>query len=306
MSEKFKSISVIIVNYNTGKYVLECIHSLQLQKNIKLEVIVVDNASQDNSVDLIAKEFGSKIKLIQSEENIGFGRANNLAARLAKGEFLLILNPDTTIQSPLALFNLINFLEDHPKMGMAGPAVEEPRKGKYVLPRFRYPSSRHLKYTKTFKNLPGTIAWILGACMLVRRKLYQEISGFDPDYFLYGEDADICLRVRQKGYEIGYCADVHVTHVSGASEIGADSLEKWLRKRRGVFLFITKHFDRRDAIRFAKISILKSEFSMIWLELKDFLRSNQAGLLDKRHRLEATIIVANELIAHYEDSKMVY
>lgn len=297
MSKKSKTLSVVIVNYNTGKYVLECIHSLRLQKNIELEVIVVDNASLDDSVELISEEFGNEIKLIKSQENIGFGRANNLAASKATGDFLLILNPDTTIQDSLALFNLINFLEGHPEMGIVGPLVEEPRKGKNVLPRYTYPCSRYLKYTHTFKDLPGAIAWILGACMLIRRELFEEISGFDPDYFLYGEDADICLRVRQHGYEIGYFDDVSVHHVSGASEIGSNSFDKWLRKKRGVYLFVAKHFDRRDAERCAKSLIIKSKCYIGALELKRFfVKSNTVEYTEKKNRFYATLLAAQELI----------
>ena len=303
MSGQVKNLSVIIVNYNTGRYVLECIDSLLLQEDVNLEIIVVDNASRDNSVDLITEKFGSEVKLIRSPKNVGFGQANNLAASVAKSEFLLVLNPDTTIPDTKALFNLIVFLETHPKVGMVGPVIEEPRKGKRVLPRLTYPSSRHLKYTQTFKKLPGSIAWILGACMLFRRELYQSISGFDPDYFLYGEDADICLRVRKKGYEIGYCEDVLIKHVSAASEIGADSFDKWLRKRRGVFLFITKHFDRRDAIHFSKISILKSRCYLIGLKIKALLGVEATDLLEQKHRLDATVVVAQEVLANYKSSQ---
>lgn len=297
MQQAIKSLSVLIVNYNSGVYAVDCIRSLLQQQSLALEVIVVDNASQDNSIALLNEAFGKKITLIKSKENLGFGRANNLAASKATGEYLLLLNPDTIISGPHDLSELIQFLEVHPEAGMVGPAIEEPRKGKDVLPRYRYPASRKLKYTNTFKNLPGEIAWILGACMLIKRGFYEEIAGFDPDYFLYGEDADICLRIRQHGYQIGYCDSVKIMHVSGASEIGADSLDKWLRKKRGIFLFWKKHFDSRDALRLAKRAVLKSSVYLFFIKLLGvFLQKNSQELLDKKSRLKATQIAAQELI----------
>jgi len=297
MQQAIKSLSVLIVNYNSGAYAVDCIRSLLQQQSLALEVIVVDNASQDNSIALLNEAFGKKLTLIKSKENLGFGRANNLAASKATGEYLLLLNPDTIISGPHDLSELIQFLEVHPEAGMVGPAIEEPRKGKDVLPRYRYPASRKLKYTNTFKNLPGEIAWILGACMLIKRGFYEEIAGFDPDYFLYGEDADICLRIRQHGYQIGYCDSVKIMHVSGASEIGADSLDKWLRKKRGIFLFWKKHFDSRDALRLAKRAVLKSSVYLFFIKLLGvFLQKNSQELLDKKSRLKATQIAAQELI----------
>lgn len=289
-------LSIVIVNYNSGSYALDCIRSLQGQTGIIFEIILVDNASQDNSVELLRDELGSSIQLIESKENLGFGRANNLAASYAKGEFLLLLNPDTVVADTNALRLMVDALGNSPRVGMLGPAIEEPRKNKQVFPRYSYPSSGHLKYTKKFKHLPGKIAWLLGACLLFKRSVFNEIGGFDPDYFLYGEDADIGLKIRQAGYEIAYMDTVRITHVSGASEIGANTLDKWLRKKRGLFLFCAKHFDKRDALRLANRSILKSRFYLAVMYASAWAhKKSDASFLDKKHRLQATITAAEEL-----------
>jgi len=289
-------LSVIIVNYNSGAYALNCIRSLQKQEWIDFEIIVIDNASQDHSVMLLKEQLGHSIQLIESPENLGFGRANNLAAGKAVGEFLLLLNPDTVITDPHALKTMVDTLRNSPKVGMLGPAIEEPRKNKQVLPRYRYPSSSHLKYTNKFKQLPGRIAWLLGACLLIKRSVFNQINGFDPDYFLYGEDADIGLRVRLAGYEIGYCEAVKITHVAGVSEFGANTLDKWLRKKRGLFLFCAKHFHQKDALHLANMSIIKSKLYLVSLYLTGFFRNKKSDVyLDKKHRLQATIIAAKEL-----------
>lgn len=290
-------LSVIIVNYNSGTYALDCIKSLFKQIGICLEIIVIDNASKDNSVLLLKEHFGESILLIESTENLGFARANNLAASKACGDFLLILNPDTVIEDFAALKKMVCKLEANPQIGLLGPLIDEPRKNKQVFPRYRYPSSRYLKHTDKFKNLPGKIAWILGACMLLKRTVYEEIKGFDPDYFLYGEDADICLRLRLVGYEIGYHDSVKIIHVSGASELGEPTLDKWLRKKRGVFLFCIKHFDTRDTLTMAKLNIVKSRLYLFALYFKSlFSNKSNASFIDKKHRLQATVFVANEAI----------
>lgn len=289
-------LSIVIVNYNSGRYALDCIRSLQKQEGIIFEIIVIDNASQDNSVEILREQLGAGVRLIESKENLGFGRANNLAASHAKGEFLLLLNPDTVIADSNALKLMVDTLKTRPQVGMLGPAIEEPRKNKQVFPRYSYPSSGHLKYTNKFKQLPGKIAWLLGACLLFKRSVFNEIGGFDPDYFLYGEDADIGLRIRQAGYEIAYIDTVKITHVSGASEIGASTLDKWLRKKRGLFLFCAKHFDKRDTLHLANRSILKSKFYLAVMCASAWMhKKSDVSYLDKKHRLQATIIAAEEL-----------
>jgi N-acetylglucosaminyl-diphospho-decaprenol L-rhamnosyltransferase len=300
---KAKFVSVLTVNYNSCSYAKACIESLLKQVNVKLEIIVVDNASADDSVMVLKKAFSQKITLIESKENLGFGRANNLAASKAKGEFLLLLNPDTEIQDPLALSKMLNFLSENPKLGMVGPAIYEPRKGKYVAPRLSYPSFKRIKFKSKFESLPGKIAWLLGACLLLKRDVYEEIAGFDPDYFLYGEDADIGLRLRQRGYEIGYYEPVVINHVSGASELGADSLDKWLRKKRGVFLFFSKHYEHSDVLKIAKMAIIKSKFYLTLMKFSGLFGGKyNVDFIDKKHRLQATITAAIEAINSLESS----
>ncbi|MDI1308272.1 MAG: glycosyltransferase family 2 protein [Methylotenera sp.] len=293
-----KQLSIIIVNFNTGLYTVDCIDSLFKQEDINFEIIVVDNASQDNSLVLLRENFADRITLIESKENLGFGRANNLAANQARGEYLLLLNPDTAIENRNALKMMFEQLKNNAEIGLLGPAIDEPRKNKQVLPRYSYPSSRYLKHTEKFKNLPGEIAWLLGACMLIKRSLFEEIKGFDPDYFLYGEDADICLKVRIAGYAIEYYDSVKITHIAGVSEFNANSLDKWLRKKRGVFLFCAKHYDPRDVLRIAKKTIFKSNMYLGALFITSCLRRvDDVAFLDKKHRLQASIIAAKEIIS---------
>jgi GT2 family glycosyltransferase len=121
---------------------------------------------------------------------------------------------------------------------------------------------------------------------------------------LYGEDVDICLRLRFAGYEIAYTDDVRIMHISGASEIGADTLGKWLRKRRGIYLFYVKHYNARDVLHIARKAILKSKCYLLVLRLKTLFSDKSAPVfLDKKHRLQATILVAEETIAALNNIK---
>lgn len=289
-------VSVIIVNYNSGSYTLACVDSLLQQCEVRLEVIVVDNASPDNSIELLKAHLPKSVHLIQSETNLGFGKANNLAAKSAQGDYVLVLNPDTQIENTHTIKNLIYRLNGKPEVGLLAPAVNEPRKHKTVLPRFSYPASKQLRKTTKLNSLPGKIAWVLGACMLMKRDMFKLIGGFDEDFFLYGEDVDICLRVRLAGYEIDYASDIAIIHVAGASEIGAPSLEKWLRKRRGIFMFYKKHYAVEDQRAIAKRLIFRSRCYLVALQIKMKLMRGSAKDIDKLARLRASIIAAQELL----------
>ncbi len=293
-------VSVIIVNYNSGAYAAVCITALLKQDNVRLEVLVVDNHSADNSVSLLKSTFDNQIILIESATNLGFGRANNLAAKQASGDYLLLLNPDTDITNPNAINKLVAFLIDNPSYGLVGPAIIEARrkradKNNFVPPRLTYPAQGQLSNTQLFAGLPGEIAWLLGACLLFKRDIFDAINGFDADYFLYGEDADIGLRLRQHGYAIGYCPAVEITHVAGASEISSASYDKWLRKKRGLYLFFTKHYPANDVINIARAEIRKCQLYLLALKIKSIFYAAQKSA-ERKNRLLATIDAAKEAL----------
>ncbi len=293
----FPSVSVLIVNYNSGKYAINCIKSLMKQLKVRLQIIVVDNASLDDSL-LLLNEYQDLITLIPNNQNVGFGQANNLAARYATGDYLLILNPDTEMEDSLCIFNLVNALHSKDCIGLVAPLINEPSKAKIVRPKYRYPSESRLRSKHAFYGLPGKIAWVLGACMLMKTSVYKKIEGFDPDYFLYGEDIDICLRIRKHGLEIYYDDHIQVNHISGASEIGAKNLDKWLRKRRGLFLFYKKHYEINDLVRICNQEILKCTIYKLIYSFTFLIGSKnyRSRIIDKTDRCNATITVAKETI----------
>ncbi len=284
-------ISVIIVNYNTSELVRRCVRSLIDQQGIGIQIIVVDNASADDSVASLQAEFGDRITLIPSDTNLGFGRANNLGAESARGRFFYLLNPDTHFEDQDALSQFLAYMEAHPECGLAGSLVWEPRKNRHAEPVYRYPGQKEIRHAEVLQNLPGTIAWVLGASMMIPREVWAKINGFDPDFFLYGEDADICLRIRQAGYEIHQFRDVTVYHASQASEKTAPPLQTRLRKKRGFFMFCRKHYHVEDTGRIARRALRRNRLYIFGLRLQGFFG---VDVEEKLQRRRATLIAAQE------------
>jgi GT2 family glycosyltransferase len=232
-------LSVIIVNYNVKELLENCINSvLASSKNVSTEIIVVDNNSYDGSLDYIRKKFAGekRVKLIENRTNLGFSRANNLGARVAKGKYILILNPDTVLQED-TLKRALDFYESKPDSGVVGCKLVLPN-GKLDLACRRsfptpsvavyrmlglskiFPRSKAFgKYNLTYldENQTNEVDSVCGAFMLIRRDLYEKLGGFDETYFMYGEDLDLCYRIRKLGLKVYYFPGTSAIHFKGSS-----------------------------------------------------------------------------------------
>lgn len=229
-------ISVIIVNYNVKDYLLQCLRSLNASVgSATTEVIVVDNDSHDGSVEELQPLFPS-VRWIALDENIGFGRANNVGLEHASGRYVLYLNPDTIIGAD-TLSVMCKFLDEHPKTGIAGCKVLNPdgsfqvacRRGLptpwvsfcklFGLQRL-FPSSKLFAgYNLTYLPVDATYAVdaLIGAFMVGRTELMRSLGGFDPAFFMYGEDIDLCYRVQQAGFDVTYVHTTSIVHYKGES-----------------------------------------------------------------------------------------
>ncbi len=229
-------ISVIIVNYNVKDYLLQCLRSLNASVgSVTTEVIVVDNDSHDGSVEELQPLFPS-VRWIALDENIGFGRANNVGLEHASGRYVLYLNPDTIIGAD-TLSVMCKFLDEHPKTGIAGCKVLNPdgsfqvacRRGLptpwvsfcklFGLQRL-FPSSKLFAgYNLTYLPVDATYAVdaLIGAFMVGRTELMRSLGGFDPAFFMYGEDIDLCYRVQQAGFDVTYVHTTSIVHYKGES-----------------------------------------------------------------------------------------
>lgn len=260
-------ISVIIVNYNVKDYLLQCLRSLDASVgDVHTEVIVVDNNSHDGSVAELQPLFPA-VQWIALDENIGFGRANNIGLERARGRYVLYLNPDTIVGSD-TLSVMRQFLDEHPQTGVAGCKVLNPdgsfqvacRRGlptpwvsfcKLFGLQSLFPSSKLFAgYNLTYLPIDATypVDALIGAFMMGRAELLRALGGFDPAFFMYGEDIDLCYRVQQAGYEVTYVHTTSIVHYKGEStkrssinevRVFYDAMEIFARKHFGgsrVFL----------------------------------------------------------------------
>jgi N-acetylglucosaminyl-diphospho-decaprenol L-rhamnosyltransferase len=235
-------ITVIIVNYNSGPHLAECLSSLDVGlAGSNWEVVVVDNASTDNSEAVAGKresrsESGRKrVRLVRLPTNTGFAAAANLGARNGAANLLLFINPDCLV-APGFLDPLLDDLDTDPRRAAVAPCVcnedGSPQGnargdptimtglfGRSTMLSRLFPSARLARRNVLLSASQGAVSvdWVSGACVLVRREAFDEIGGFDERYFLYWEDADLCRRLRNAGWSIRFRPDACVVHVGARS-----------------------------------------------------------------------------------------
>jgi len=263
-------VGIVVVSFNSEGEIDGCVTSAAAQKGVVTEIIVVDNASGDGTAELVRR---LPCQLIESVENLGFGRACNLGARQASGDYLFFLNPDARFERDNSLETAIRCLESHPRWGMAGVRILSPSGTEVERPRSDYPGERSLPYP--MGKLPGTIAWVLGAGMLFRRDVFEQLGGFDPDFFLYAEEIDLCLRTRKAGFEIGFVRESAVTHVGGSSVSTLAPARLAELKLRGLLTFMSKHYSPEVCRKLIRKEILRAGFRMHWNALLSLF--SQAG-----------------------------
>lgn len=252
--------SVILVTYQSGAFVRRCVESIaQSTHRVSFEIIAVDNASNDGTAALLERGHPA-VRVVRNQENVGFGRAANQAARLATGRYLLFLNPDTEVQDH-AIDHAVAFADAHEDVGILGGKLLNPdgtlqRAARRSIP---YPSVAFFQLSglgRIWRNHPAAGAYNLerldpnqtadvgavsGAFLLIRRDAWDRVGGFDERFFLYGEDLDLCLSVARLGFRVVYYPEAPVLHHKGASSRQA-------RRRanrefhRAMRLFHDKHF----------------------------------------------------------------
>ena len=231
-------LSIIIVNFNTKDLLKNCLDSIfkGLKKSVvSFEVLVVDNASTDESVEMVKNRF-PKIKLIKNKENLGFSKANNKGVKIAKGECILLLNPDTIIPKETLPF-MVDFMDKNKDVGIATCRVELPS-GELddachrgfptpwnafchflglgrLFPQSKFFNGYHLGY-QNMDEIHEVDACV-GAFLLIRRRAGEEVGWLDEDYFWYGEDLDFCFRIKKGGWKIIFVPKVKIIHYKGAA-----------------------------------------------------------------------------------------
>lgn len=219
-------ILIVIVNYN-GVYLLKKnLKSVENTQYKDFDIVVVDNNSIDDSVKYLRKEFPT-VKIVESNENLGFGRGNNLGVlSYPNYDAYLFLNNDVSVPKDF-LTELVNILESDKQIGVVGPKIlySAKKDGKYIINSAGMDVSKHLmgydRYNKQENNpkynIVEEVDAIMGGAFLVRREIFEKTKGFDPDMFLYYEDIDLSLRIKDLGYKLYYCGSSYVYHDHMAS-----------------------------------------------------------------------------------------
>lgn len=276
-------VSVIIVSYNSATYLPTCLASLRTSTGINKEVFVVDNCSRDNSVEIMTQNF-PEVKLMVNSENKGFSAANNQALKDSLGRYIVFLNPDTTV-NPNTLKNAVTFMDTNRQIGLAGAKILHPDGTLQESVSYKYPGE---KFTSGETNcLQGNIACVLGAFMIARKPLLDEIKGFDEDFFLYGEDQNLCWRIRKEGFCIGYIEDAVIFHWGGHSEINTPYVDLFKKKLRAEYLFYSKHYTPETITRIKRAEKLKALYRLGTLKITKPFVKDKIKLQNKidRYRL---------------------
>ena len=224
-------LSVIIVNYNVRPYLTACLDSVQRAlEGIESEVFVVDNHSDDDSVEVINRNY-TWVHLINNRENLGFSKANNIAILQAQGDYILLLNPDTVVAED-TLKSAIDFMDQNPKAGGAGVRMHNADgtlapESRRAIPTPFVAARKMLGFTKRYYmsylswDSPAQIEVVSGAFMLLRHKAIYEVGMLDEDFFMYGEDIDLSYRLLQGGWQ-NWFLPYDIVHYKGQSTSKSD------------------------------------------------------------------------------------
>ncbi|TRW22150.1 glycosyltransferase family 2 protein [Flavobacterium zepuense] len=237
-------LSVIIVNYNGLRYLKDCFESLQKTlQGITYEIVVIDNNSPDASCAFILENYPDVV-LIQSKENLGFGRGNNAAVAKARGNYLLLINNDTIVLDNL--LPVLDIIKHDSSVGAAGINMLNGNKH-YLQAAGNFPSPFNLFRIKnmflmgpefksgTFKKERYNVDWLGGSFIIMPKRIYDEIGGFDKDYFMYVEDVDLCKKIADKGYK-----RIFLPHYSYIHFVGYNNSKDHLIVN-GLQTYINKH-----------------------------------------------------------------
>lgn len=226
-------LSIIIVSWNVCELLQNCLRSVLAQQGLRLQIIVVESASTDGSLEMVAEQF-SQVELIACSENVGFPRGNNLGLAQANGRFILLLNPDTMVQAG-ALAKMVAYLEENQQVGVVGAQLLN-EDDTVQSSRRRFPTLWTAFFESTWlqpyapqaildryyvRDIPdeatAVVDWVMGACLMTRQEIVAQVGGLDEAYFMYSEELDFCRRIQQADWQVVYYPSAKVTHFMGKS-----------------------------------------------------------------------------------------
>ena len=250
-------VSILVVNWNSAGHVRKCLQSVfQQTRALRLEIVVVDSGSYDGCGEMLSREFPA-VKFIQSRENVGFARANNLGAGAARAARLLLLNPDTELKED-SIGLMVRRLETLPGAGALGCRLVNGDGSLQTSCVQAFPTVWNQLLDCEFlrRRFPGWSLWgtaplhgtqparaevVSGACILVKREVFEQIGGFSECYFMYGEDLDLCFKIKQAGHGVYHTPETAIIHYGGGSTRQSASDFASVMTRESVYRFLRRH-----------------------------------------------------------------
>ena len=280
-------ISAIIVTWNSSQWIANCLKSLMNDLNsFYYKIVVVDNASTDNTTDLIRENFPEVI-LVQNTVNEGFARACNRALLECQSEYVLFINPDTEVV-PGMTDTLVAFMKGHPEVGAIGPTLLN-TDGSLQLSGNTFPNLRNIWLESLFldrlfpknrffgshklshlnRSEVCKIDWTMGSCLLLRKEALDKVGSFDNRFFLFFEETDLCLRLKKAGYEVYLIPEAKIVHGGGSSRLENYNANKIIHYHRSLFLYFNKNLSAqllwvRAAIFIRSVIRISSSFLLYW------------------------------------------
>lgn len=285
-------ISILIVSFNTRGVLRECLESIASESaGLNVEISVVDNNSSDGSPEMIEQEF-PHVHLVRSKINLGFGAANNAALQGCRGRYVVLLNSDAFL-CPDSLRLAVKHMDENPRAGLGGGRLvgrdQSWQPSARMFPGIlsdltvmtglasRYPHSRifgHFDRTWADQSLASEVDWVPGAFSIIRSDVLDKLGFFDPAFFLYSEEVDLCRRIKSAGYQVWYWPDIVVIHIGGESSRQVKSLEMSstgaqlvLWRMRSTLLYYRKHHGAKawlaKTMEYAlyRLTVLRNSFS---------------------------------------------
>ncbi len=291
-------LSIIIVNYNVKYFLEQCLQSIRKANvGIDNEIFVVDNNSVDGSVKMLKEKF-PEVKLIENKENLGFSKANNQAIALSKGEYVLLINPDTVVENT-TFRKVIDFMDSHEDAGGLGVKMID-GKGKFLPESKRSLPTPSVAFYKTFglaslfpksktfgkyhlgnlnKDKIHQVEILSGAFMVIRKKVLDIIGFLDESFFMYGEDIDLSYRIIKAGYHNYYFPETRIIHYKGEST-KKSSINYVIVFYNAMIIFAKKHFSQKNAKLFSVIIHLAIYLRAFLAILNRFLKNIILPLTD--------------------------
>jgi N-acetylglucosaminyl-diphospho-decaprenol L-rhamnosyltransferase len=292
------ALSIVLVCWNNKEYLDQCLNSLyDTGMRNSFDVIVVDNGSTDGSQHMLSEKY-PQVRLVQNDSNLGLGKASNQGIEATQGRYVLLLNNDTIVNGA-AFDAMVDFLEDHPRVGAVGGKILNPdgsvqscynyfstlweefliatRLGELFRPG--YPSVMNEDEVKA-------VDWLTSACLMVRRATLDRVGLLDENYFIYGDEADLQYRIKKAGWEIYYLPNATTIHYGGRS------MTRWPRRKlvyRGKMLFYKNHYGTLKTFTLRVMLAVVSFFKMLYWGIV-YLLPGQRELAQKEMRSNMDVI----------------